>query len=562
MILATLACWIPAVMGFGIVLALPRKNLCTKEDHGVDLIAEPLFGLMVLSVLANTLNFFIPVNTTVSLSLMIAGWVLFWMRFRTISIRSFSARNIALLFLWLVFVSFWATQTPRNPDTGLYHMQSIKWINESAAPFGLANVHDRLGFNSSWFSVAALIQMPVFAGGGVNGLSISALAVYFFGVAAFRSWSGSRLRTAGIHSIYLTLAPLIFLGSIARRNISSPSPDFAVLLLSILITYLAIETLLTRSNVQYRFFQMIVLALFGFTLKPSALPLFLFPFSALLPIAKLKRFPIRWRPLVVYTSVLGGTLAGIWLLRGIVLSGYMIYPVAATRLENLLWAVPVSFAERTSSAIRATAKMIEPPQNLPFAEWFMPWLAKAAISVDVLMPAALMIAGIAICVIRREKTMLKELGWVIGPLIAAILFWFFSAPDIRFAAGYLWSLGLLCFSAAVAAMRSPLRQKQLMIFALVLCFAIWVPLRKLSYFGFPPLNKARRDVRNFLLELPIPRPSTTPRKALDGHVFFEPSGESNECWLSNLPCGPYFNERLRAVRTSRGEFEMFYFPKR
>ena len=49
-------------------------------------------------------------------------------------------------------------------DTGLYHAQAVKWINEYGTVPGLGNLHHRLAFNSSWFYFSAFFDMLAFDG--------------------------------------------------------------------------------------------------------------------------------------------------------------------------------------------------------------------------------------------------------------------------------------------------------------------------------------------------------------------------------------------------------------
>ena len=47
-------------------------------------------------------------------------------------------------------------------DAGLYHIPYMNWVSAGPAPFGLANLEGRLGFNSSWLMFDAAFRMPYF----------------------------------------------------------------------------------------------------------------------------------------------------------------------------------------------------------------------------------------------------------------------------------------------------------------------------------------------------------------------------------------------------------------
>ena len=551
LILTNLFCWIPAVLGYGIALALPRKRLSSIPNEPIEILVEPLFGLLILSILANGINFQIPIDHRVSLVFMLAGWILCGIRLR-MGGNPFTRRSGLLIIFWLLFLSFWATQVPHNFDSGLYHMQSIQWFNESALPFGLANLHGRFGYNSAWFSTAAVIQLPVKTGQGVNCLSISALLIFFFGIALYKAWHKPRNLA---HTIFLILSALLFTGAITRGNISSPSPDLAVVFLCVVMTYLAMEVLETKSELAYRLFQLILLGLFAFTIKFSSLPLILIPLSMVAFLIR-EKIAIQYKPLIGYICVFAGILFATWMLRGIAVSGCLSFPIADTCFEKVLWTFPRGSTEHYWLAGKASARLTY-PFLLPFREWFGPWFSKTIRSIDFLIPVTLMFVALLIHFLRREKFPF-QLRWIVLPHIIAITLWFFSAPDIRFAAGYFWSLSLLLFSA-VSFQSTTLKQKAIV--AILLCVLVWIPLRRFSYFGYPPVLKAARNPQNFVMQLPIPQAKTTPYFTREGVKIYESNEQTRSCWLSDLPCTPYFDENLKTVRNLNGDFEMFYYSK-
>src|SRR6188768_2272297 len=77
----------------------------------------------------------------------------------------------------ILFLIFWATILLINAgptmmdDTESYHIQSIKWIQEYGSVPGLVNLHERFGFNSSWFSSVALFSFSSKTTGGFTVLN-------------------------------------------------------------------------------------------------------------------------------------------------------------------------------------------------------------------------------------------------------------------------------------------------------------------------------------------------------------------------------------------------------
>src|SRR5690606_29625386 len=85
---------------------------------------------------------------------------------------------------WLLILILNAGPTMMD-DTESYHIQLVKWIKEYGTVPGLVHLHERFGFNSSWFiSIAGFIP----SGGNVNYFTILNgtlslwLSAYFIGL--------------------------------------------------------------------------------------------------------------------------------------------------------------------------------------------------------------------------------------------------------------------------------------------------------------------------------------------------------------------------------------------
>jgi hypothetical protein len=87
-----------------------------------------------------------------------------------------------------VIAALSSTRLVRAFDTGLYHYQIVRWLSEYGTVRGLALLHFRFGFSSSWFALAAPFDFGPFQGrisGLFGGLAIF-LAVLHFALAVSR----------------------------------------------------------------------------------------------------------------------------------------------------------------------------------------------------------------------------------------------------------------------------------------------------------------------------------------------------------------------------------------
>ena len=72
-------------------------------------------------------------------------------------------RILTVIFLFLLF-AYGTSRGIIHYDTGLYHAQSIRWIEEYGVVKGLGNLHCRLAYNSASFALSALYSMAFLGG--------------------------------------------------------------------------------------------------------------------------------------------------------------------------------------------------------------------------------------------------------------------------------------------------------------------------------------------------------------------------------------------------------------
>ena len=147
-----------------------------------------------------------------------------------------------LLVLWLVNRSL---NDQDYTDNGLYYLNAIRWISDYRIVPGLANLHDRLGFNNSNFLLHAMLEPLTGRGYSahiVNGF-VAALTVPII-LLGLRSVTRPKTNERQIGWFVLVLAMVVSL-SVFDRRVSSAHPDFpAALFISIAVwRLLAIATL-------------------------------------------------------------------------------------------------------------------------------------------------------------------------------------------------------------------------------------------------------------------------------------------------------------------------------
>ena len=141
---------------FGLILS--NKNQKNLDYFSTQL----LYGTVILSFIALSLNFFFPLNKFLnSLILILPIFFLFWKK-EIYFKKEFFIFIIfsALIILFLIYKS-----NVYRPDAGLYHLPYIKILNEEKIIFCLSNLHFRYAHISIIQYLAAISNNIIFGVG-------------------------------------------------------------------------------------------------------------------------------------------------------------------------------------------------------------------------------------------------------------------------------------------------------------------------------------------------------------------------------------------------------------
>jgi hypothetical protein len=257
----------------------------------------------------------------------------------------------------------------------------------------------------------------------------------------------------------------------------------------------------------------------------------------------------RRKRLALAAVILSVAIVVPWICRGLVLTGYPLFPSTALGIPAE-WKVPPAAAEVQADFARSFARI---PQ-IPLADtsgyrWLGPWSRELVREREgFLIPVFFMLAGVALLAgnsRRKERAQLPRWLWLLVPAFAGILFWFFEAPAIRFGEPVLWTAAATLGSFAALQFLDSRSKRYFFLLALLLATA-WAAHPRLlwnSYFR-PGIH-----VRTFL---PLPQPKVVPHQAVSGLTIYVPV-ETNQCWDAALPCSLYFDETLRLRRANELE---------
>lgn len=364
----------------------------------------------------------------------------------------------ALLLVFGALVLVHAGQPPIFPDSALYHAQTVQWAQRYPVVPGLGNLHGRLAFNShlhlltAFFSASPQPQHPAWQ--QALGSFWFLLLVSYCARQVAQTWarpvgqSGGQTAAASampptLTIYYLGSVVLIFVGY--RPWISSPMPDSGVALLTLLLLGWVLEKL-TAAGPAGRFTRAEMGLLAG--LLAAAITYKVSAGCLVLPLgyAAWQRRPTdepnagHW---LGRAALIGALVLVPWLGRNVVLSGYLVYPLAPWVQLPVDWRVPAGqlafdlreirdFARWPGSGWEAVATM-RPGAWLPYW-WSQQYPGDRRLLLFVLGVAGSV--GLARWW-RRPEADERRLHGLFFLLLGCCAAWFGAAPAFRFGYAYL-----------------------------------------------------------------------------------------------------------------------------
>jgi len=445
-------------------------------------------------------------------------------------------RSIAVWTCAVVAIAMRAAGPCEHYDTGLYGAAAVRWIESYRAVPGLANLHVRLGFNSSVFLCIAAMERGPWEAQAHHlfvGLLISALLAVCI-PAMHRLFSG-QTSSASDWFCAILLVPAgawAVSGTIVGTNTDIPT---AVVALASAV-YLMRELERDRRGTANGVIASVLLSV-AVCFKLSAIVFAVLAWTVL-------------NVAVWYSSIQGrrkGNIIGCvaapmliltpWIVRGVLLSGYPFFP-APVFGSSASWRVSVNTARFWIAAMKAWAQT----RTMTVQQgWPRLWLAKVASNrLDFQLPIILTVCGLGALFKNAEKA--GRMLWILAPAAAGILFWFLAEPDPRFGEFEIWTLAgaLAAFTAVSLQDRDSLRTRRITILVIVMLAWYVIGLRR-PWYAYRPLVQLRH--------LPgLPHARLITRQTASGLTVYLPTKGEYQCWNAPLPCTPYFDERLRLIR--------------
>ncbi len=554
-----------------ILTRLLEINITSLKKHISKIWLGWVFALLIFSFY----HLFFPINAFASGLFYFSGIIYFFIKFgkKTIPfLKQIGTKKLIYLFLVLFSAAIIAIQLPINYDTGLYHLNSIRWVNEHHIIKGIGNIHVRLGLNQLFFVYAASLNFHPY----LNDFAFHASNSFLFAIfAASLIFSGT--------AIDLLLLCLFFYIPMPYYWIANPTPDIASTLLQITAFWLFIEVIYSKSQINDKAHIISVVAILSAILVTVKLSNIIFAlglgFITLIYCCK-HPFDKLGKKALTRSFIFITLFVVIWIVRGYIQTGYPAFPSDKGGIK-FTWSVPKSLANYMENCVYCGSKtngQIVDPKHPIFMDkwaWIDPWIKwnffdeNEYLSDDLvndtitlifllLLPMImfnwgigsvnLLILGILFFIVWlralfRQKGLFYKTNYLFYLLlvaVASICFWFIVAPEVRFANGifivfFITSLLLVKTAYPKMTLKPSLKNILMILPAILFIWGFMLQHSNNTFFivGIKKLNKVPMKVFVTKSGLKLLVPTL-----------------SDQCWDSDLPSTPYPNSNLALIGTS------------
>lgn len=409
------------------------------------------YGFIFLIFVSLFVNFFFPLKyftaavILVGLSFFIHGLY-----------KKFFNLNFALYFCIIFFISFISFYSKDNVDSPMYHLQIIKWMVHNKISFGIANLEVRLGHNSSWHSFVALFDLNF-----KNFSNKFYISSVFFSFIIYEFLQNKKKCNYSDYFLCLVICYLFLFSylhpyyyGVVLNHLGNPEKDIVSMLQYFFVIYLFMKInenknypnllVYEKKNLVNIFFISIFLCI---TTRITTLPILILFFYVFFNIKNFNRINC----INIFILIVGF----FWIIRSFILSGCFIFPITQSCVPTF-WSTnieTVKFLVEEAMRYSRTLPSLERVHDFNFTlnsyDWLLPWFKNYFFEAALLQIGLYLIIFLILLILLKflhnkinKKNTVKVFNYeyiVLLTLVSHIFFWF-KAPEIRYAWGLLFSL--------------------------------------------------------------------------------------------------------------------------
>lgn len=539
-----------SLVGWGSIASFLIKK--HRKDKVYTIWNKLWIGIVLLTFVMQIIHLFLPISKNLSLIIVSVGIVIFFVNLLNAKIFkntiNWIKSNILFVLSSSVLIILISNQTFSGNllyDFGLYYQQTINWIQSSELVVGLANIHGRFGFNNSSFLLVSIYDHINIIPQSFRIVS-SGFLVFSVIYAGYKLWNLISNRANTYYNIYWSLVFVFLIPFIFYREgvyLISSSPDTFVILFEFVIVGILIDMVENKVKIVEKFVLLLLLSGGLFSIKLSAAVFVLF--SLLIAIYLLyrnRKLNFLLKKKVFWLTILFvGLCVSIWAFRSVLLTGFPLYPFPKLGF-NAEWSVGVEQATSESDWIKSWARMPHktPEEVLGNNAWLSLWIEEKLELLSFVLPLffSLFLSLVGVVFSKLKN---KFLPLLIIPF-SSLVFWFITAPDIRFAVSIVW----ISFILSILVLIEVFKQKNHSTFVI---FFIAIIFTVISGSGFKYVRTS--EIRDNLVD----RSTETNCVFIDEEIEICEPKEGDRCWNSDSICVPNLINNIEIIKDNDGKIE-------
>ena len=434
------------IIGYGVVHALNRNG--QSKTSSTDLYIA--IGLCFLTVYAQVFSLFYKVGILACLVLGIITLLFLLYDLKQGLMKALKLRKdginaiiLVLLFWGTLATIYYTSLSPEHYDTALYHAQAIRWVEEYGVVKGLGNLHFRFAYNSAFIPLQALFSLKWLVNQSMHTVNgFVACGMLWYAIATDRFLTKEKTVQT---SDFLKLAVIIYI-VMNRSMLSSPSTDTMALLLVGYIFIKCMEFIENGIQDTNAWIILVILVAWGVTLKLSVVPMAMLVFYPVWLIYKDRKWLLEGSLLIA--GIL--TVALPWMIRSVLISGYLIYPYSVIDLFQVDWKMPEAVLNYDKIEIMVWGRALKDTSlyNMKLWEWFPIWFRSNSTIFNIIFILAVVAMLVLLFYIARAVKLKENIrAFIYINAITGFAFWFATAPLMRYGLIYSFILVALTVGA-------------------------------------------------------------------------------------------------------------------
>ena len=440
---------------------LRRAYRFYKHERHIGIMSSVMAGLAITTAYAGFFSIFYKVGIVANIVMILFCVLFVWLdrthytdilsdinggKFIGRIFGSGSTRIIKVIVFLIFFVAalFFTTEGNFFSDSGYYHEQSIRWIEEFGTVKGSVHILKRLAYNSCYFCQCALYSMRDIFSQSLHCLSgFYGILVMGYALAGFNK----SIRTNAIR-----LAPFVYF-ILLCSEITSPASDYPLVFS---VFYVAIRWFEFRDDNEEHYSPYALLSLFVVFLISIKLTVGCLILIVIKPaIAMIKEKRIK----EIITSIMAGIIILLpYFIRNYIICGWLIYPFTKIDIFNPDWKLPMRHVQADADEIKVWGRgmgQIGGQVTDGIKVWLPHWWEYMSVPNRLIVASAIIVLSVylvyRVCrfiseVIRHgiKKTatevVINNIDRYIfeAALLFSLLYWFFESPLFRYGVCYIF----------------------------------------------------------------------------------------------------------------------------